>query len=128
MGLVKKCRNIQTGEIFAVKIIKSREEEMIQNIRKEYLHLSKMFHENIIRVLELLIDRNLGEIYLIMEYFESRELFVVISSIGHYDGRIIRKNCESVIYPTTKGDQVSSLSWSGSSRPKAKQHSCLQRR
>ena len=70
---------------------------MLLNIQNEFEHLVKIEHENIIRVYELLIDKDKGEIYLLMEYFEGKELFMLISEVGNYDGNIIRKNsCKNV--------------------------------
>ena len=86
VGVVKKCRHRLTGRYFAVKIIKTRDEEVIENVKREFEHLKKLQHPNVVRVHELLIDSRLGAIYLVMELFESREMFVLLAEIGHYDG------------------------------------------
>lgn len=75
VGVVKKCQEIITGKIFAVKIVKTRDEEIIGNIKKEFQHLKNLSHKNIIRVHELLIDNVSGIVYLVLEYFEGEEMF-----------------------------------------------------
>lgn len=84
VGLVKKCRDLITKKIYAVKIIKTRNEEIIENIKKEFKNLKKIIHKNIIEVKKLLIDNLTGKIYLVMEYFEGDEMFEYISNSGSY--------------------------------------------
>ena len=50
VGVVKKCIEIKTNKIYAVKIVKTRDDEIIDNIKKEFNHLKNLRHENIIRV------------------------------------------------------------------------------
>ena len=107
MGLVKRCTELATGKIYAVKIIKSRDEEMLENIKKEYLHLRDLVHENIIKMHELLIDTKVGEVFLVMEYFSGKELFVVLSEIGYYNGLLKRRNREASFYAIAGRNQIS---------------------
>ncbi len=104
IGLVKRCTKVETGEEFAVKIIKSRDDEMLENIKNEFRHLQNLVHENIVKMHELLIDTKIGEIFLVMEYFRGKELFVMLSEIGHYNGFLTRRNCETPVYATPQRD------------------------
>ena len=70
VGTVKRCIEIKTKEVFAVKIIKTRNEEIINNMKKEFKRLKKLDHQNIIIVKDLLIDSMMGTLYLVMEYFK----------------------------------------------------------
>lgn len=54
-------------------------------MKNEFQHLTKLDSEHIIKVYELIIDHIEGTMYLIMECFEGKELFVLLSEIGHYD-------------------------------------------
>ncbi len=53
-------------------------------MKREFCHLETLSHPNIIDVYELLVDPQVGMIYLVMEYFEGGEMFEVLSSIGKY--------------------------------------------
>ncbi len=79
---------------------------MIANIKLEFKHLQCMEHDNIIKVHELLIDNKMGEIFLVMEYFKGKELFVMLADIGHYDGSIKRGNCENPLQTAFRGNQI----------------------
>lgn len=127
MGLVKRCRRIDSGEIFAVKIIKSRDEEMLESIKKEFQHLKDLTHKNVVQVHELFIDTQQGEVHLVMEYFEGKELFVLLSEIGHYNGRLKRGDREAPVRAAARGDQVSPQAGRCSSGPQAEQYPPLTR-
>jgi len=75
-----------------VKIIKSRDEELVSNVLKEFEKLRTLEHTNIVSVHELIIDRLLGAIYLVMELFEGREMFELLSDIGCYNGKLKRRS------------------------------------
>lgn len=63
---------------------------MILSLKNEFSHLCKLKNEHVIKVYELIIDSRNATVYLIMEYFHGKELFVLLSEIGHYDGWLIR--------------------------------------
>lgn len=94
MGTVKRCQCIKTSEYFAVKIIKSRDDELVSNVKKEFEKLRELKQENIISVNELIIDKLMGSIYLVMELFKGKEMFELLSDIGCYNGGISRASCE----------------------------------
>lgn len=106
MGTVKRCQNIKTSEYFAVKIIKSRDDELVCNVKKEFEKLKKLEHENIISVHELIIDRLLGAIYLVMELFDGREMFELLSDVGYYNGDLNRKGGQVSFQTAGSGHQV----------------------
>ena len=94
MGTVKRCQCIKTSDYFAVKIIKSRDDELVANVKKEFEKLKELQHENIISVHELVIDKMLGAIYLVMELFKGKEMFELLSDIGCYNGGLSRTSCQ----------------------------------
>ena len=58
---------------------------------KEFEKLKTLEHQNIISVHELIIDKLLGAMYLVMELFNGKEMFELLSDIGYYNGKITRK-------------------------------------
>lgn len=84
---------ISTGKTYAVKIIQTRDEEMIVSLRNEFNHICKLKHENVIKVYELIIDPQNATVHLIMELFDGKELFILLSEIGHYSGMLRRRRC-----------------------------------
>lgn len=86
VGTVKRCQCLKTNKFFAVKIIKSRDDELVFNVKKEYEKLRELQHGNIVSVHELIIDKLLGAIYLVMELFEGKEMFELLSDFGYYNG------------------------------------------
>lgn len=84
LGVVKKAIDVKTGDIVAVKIINSRDEEIVFQIKNEFLNLKKIDHINIIKVKQLLIDNMKAKVYMIMEYFECVEMFDYIVEKGQY--------------------------------------------
>ena len=89
-------------------------------MKNEFKHLLKLKNENVIKVTELIIDSPNATVYLIMEYFEGKELFVLLSEIGHYNGFLIRGSRQESIQTTTLWNCISSQKWNYSSRFKTK--------
>ena len=50
MGLVKKCVEKDTGKVFAVKIIRVKDDELVTNLLNEFKHLKKLENENLIKI------------------------------------------------------------------------------
>ncbi len=92
MGTVKRCECVSTKKTYAVKIIKTRDDEIIGNAKKEFERLKKINHDNIIAVHELLIDNLVGNVYLVMEFFNGQEMFQLLTEIGCYDGELNREH------------------------------------
>lgn len=67
-----------------MKMVRTRDEEIVENMIKEFNHLQKLDHENIIRVYELIREKSSGCIYLVMEFFDGIEMFQYISECGKY--------------------------------------------
>ena len=90
VGLVKRCRELETGREFAVKLIQTRDDEMVLNMKAEFEHVAKLQHENVVRVYELIVDARNGTVHLVMELFQGKELFALLTEVGHYDGEVNR--------------------------------------
>lgn len=116
---MKRCQDIKTSEYYAVKIIKSRDEELVMNVVKEFEKLKTLEHHNIIRVHELIIDKLLGAMYLVMELFKGREMFELLSDIGFYNGNLSRKGGQVYLQATPRGHPVSPQAGRRAQRPEA---------
>jgi serine/threonine protein kinase len=84
VGMVYKYTKRATGVDYAVKIMKTRDEEMIYQIKEEFRFMRELDHENIIKVYELYIDTDHARVYLVMEYMKGIEMFEYIQKIDHY--------------------------------------------
>ena len=73
-GAVDLRKNLQTGQLFAIKTHTTRDPEDIEAIRKEFLKVRALDHPNILKYHELYIDTNEGKVYLVMEYFNGSNL------------------------------------------------------
>ena len=98
---------------------------MLENIKKEFHHLKDLVHKNIVQVHELFIDTKQGEVHLVMEYFEGKELFVLLSEIGYYNGLLSRGDRKAPFRAAARGHQVSAQERSRAPRPQAEQYSSL---
>lgn len=88
--MVKRCIEKSSGLEFAVKIVRTNDEEIVENMIKEFNHLKKIHHRNIIQVKELIKEKESGIYYLIMELFHGMEMFLYISEIGTYSEKIAK--------------------------------------
>ncbi|KAL4484945.1 hypothetical protein ABPG74_020122 [Tetrahymena malaccensis] len=91
VGLVKKAVRKSDGQVFAVKTVRTRDEETIENIKQEFLHLKQLNHPNIVKVYELYIDNFSGKIHSVMELINGKEMFEVIHELGHYSELVASK-------------------------------------
>lgn len=102
VGTVKRCQHVKSSEYYAVKIIKSRDDELVSNVKKEFEKLKELQHGNIISVHELIIDKMLGAIYLVMELFKGKEMFELLSDIGSYNGGFRRASGKVPLQATAR--------------------------
>jgi len=97
-GKVHKCKNKNTGNIFAVKIIskaKLKPKDVIL-IRQEKNILNLIKHENIIGLKDYFEDKE--NIYFITEFYEGGDLFSYIDKKNSMGEQISEKNCARIIY------------------------------
>jgi hypothetical protein len=122
VGLVKRCRELATDREFAVKIIQTRDDEMVLNLKAEFEHVARLSQDNVVRVYELIVDRRNGTVHLIMELFDGQELFVLLAEVGHYDGGVIRDCGQGTVPTTALWDDVPPQARGHPPRPQAQQH------
>ena len=97
VGVVKRCVEVSTGKSVAVKIINTRDEEIVLQLKKEFEHLVVLKSDHIVEVFELIIDHRNGKVYLVMECFEGKELFILLTETGCYNGWLRRDHCQGVV-------------------------------
>lgn len=79
-GVVKKAIDRKTQEKFAVKIVRTRDEEATVRIVEEFRRISRIDHQGVIKLHKLFIDAAHEKIYLLMEYFDGDTLMNFIAS------------------------------------------------
>lgn len=85
-GLVRRCIRKSDGKEFAVKIVRTRDEEISSQLIEEFRNISKLQHKNIVQVFELYIDVHRAKIYSIQELISGGEMFQYIVNCGSYTG------------------------------------------
>lgn len=73
-------------ELFAVKIVKTRDVEIIRSVIKEFKHLQMLDHKNIVKLIELYIDFRTNKIHLVMELVQFREMLDILKDRRKYTG------------------------------------------
>lgn len=72
----------------AVKITRTRDEEIFDQIKREFKNMKDLDHRNVIDFQELYYDSYKGRVYLVMEYFKGEEMEVLVEKNGRYNGKI----------------------------------------
>jgi len=83
-GEVKMCKNCQTEQLYAMKIVskdlmKKRKngnsaETYFEDIKREIAIMKKLLHPNVLRLFEVLDDPKVNKLYLILEYMSKGDL------------------------------------------------------
>jgi serine/threonine protein kinase/cell division protein FtsN len=82
-GIVYKVRDLETGEIIALKVLKpgiASDQEMQQNLRKEVCLARKVTHKNVCRIYDF--NRSNGMACLSMEFVEGENLLSKLRRVG----------------------------------------------
>lgn len=90
VGSVWRCRLRATGEMFAVKVFRTRDNEILGNIKREFKHLKKLKHKNVVYMREIYMNMREGEVHLVMEFFDGKEMFAVLTESGRYSEDVAR--------------------------------------
>lgn len=67
---VSKCTEKKSGEVRAVKIMRTDDEEKLMAAQNEYKIQKELKHPNIIEVKEMFFENVRNTIYTVMEYVE----------------------------------------------------------
>lgn len=55
-GVVRRCRDMKTGEAFAIKTIRKSRVSRVESLRREIEILAKVQHPNIIKLIDVYED------------------------------------------------------------------------
>jgi len=104
-SVVKKCVDVQSGIMYAMKTIQKKYEEDVIVGKREIMVMKHMKHRNIIRLYD--IFETPREMSLIMEYANAGEIFDVIASRGPFSepevARIIQQILSALEYMHNMG-------------------------
>ena len=71
---IYKCRHSNSDKEYALKEITIDKNKNKLNIKREFEIMRKLNHENIVKIHDVIIDRQLNNIYFIMDYYEYGDL------------------------------------------------------
>jgi len=95
-GIVRKCADKDTTEIFAVKTIKKNKVGRIDSLRREVQILQAVDHPNIIKLRDIYEDDKY--LHLVMELCEGGELFDrIIAKTQSPEGHYSEKDCAKLV-------------------------------
>jgi hypothetical protein len=85
-GLVKQCLNKETNKIYAAKIIRTNDIEVLKAIKNEF-HIQKLLtHPNIVKAYEMFYNPITSRVKIMMEMVNGCELFDPIRTEGPFPG------------------------------------------
>ncbi|CAK76936.1 unnamed protein product (macronuclear) [Paramecium tetraurelia] len=92
-AVVKVAKKKDTDEIFAVKIVRSGDQEIQNNVKRTFNNTRCLRHPNIAQDIELFINEKMETSYLIMEYcaFDSLESIIKKRKLTIMELRIVIK-------------------------------------
>lgn len=70
---MKKCQSLVDNKIYAVKIMRTTESEIIEQAKNEFANLNALNHELIIKVYEMFINKSKGRVNIVMEFMDGFE-------------------------------------------------------
>ena len=77
-GEVRLCKEKQSNELFAIKIIKRAGDEL-DALKMEIAIMKQLRHENCVCLYEVMDDPNINKLYLVMEYMKGGDLMKVVN-------------------------------------------------
>ena len=91
---MKICVHRETGEEFAVKIIRNKNEAQ-ESAENEFFILQQLNHENIVRPHELIKTEK--DLFIVMELVRGDELLSKLCNDGKFEERLSRKLFKQVL-------------------------------
>ena len=86
---VRLSKNKATNEVFAVKIMQKGRHQMVQ---QEIAILTALSHPNVIKLYEVIDDKKVNKVYLILEYLQKGDLMRIVESEGPYKDNVQLKD------------------------------------
>ncbi|KAL8997844.1 MAG: hypothetical protein Q9188_006231 [Gyalolechia gomerana] len=109
-GTVKLGRNLDTGELVAVKIVRRnarkrrlrRMEDPAEMIKREIAVLKKARHPHVVSLLEVIDDVQFGKVYLVLEFVELGEIVwrkMTFKNIAKFEMSRIKRELDGAFDP-----------------------------
>lgn len=86
-GLARRYEKRESGISYAVKITRTRDEEIFSQIKREFGFMRQIKHDNIIRAFELYYDEIKSRVFYVMEFVEGNNLEETIKQRGIIKGK-----------------------------------------
>lgn len=127
-GDVRKCRRRSDNRIFAVKVIRNGDTEIILSAITSFNIARDLHHPSVIKPQELFVDRETEKIFYVMEYCEYSSLQIFFENLWGISPKKARRNrrlpsirsfsnhCESPQLESNSSNASSSTSISSSHR------------
>lgn len=90
-GIARRYEKRTCGESFAVKITRTRDEEIFSQIKNEFKFMRDVCHKNVIRAFELYYDDIKGKVFYVMEFVEGCNLEEEIQKRGRLNGKLFKR-------------------------------------
>jgi len=84
VGTVKRATSKDKKEEFAVKVVRTRDMELLLNLKNEFSNLKRLDHPNIVKVFELHYDPKTAKVYIVQELVKGREMLEMLQELGAY--------------------------------------------
>ena len=109
-ALVKQCINRETQKLYAVKIIRTSDIELIKAIKSEFYIQKSLSHQNIVKAYEMFYNPVTSRIKIIMELAKGNELLEHIRKRGPLPGNgfthINRRRGKANIFGNSKRNRI----------------------
>ena len=87
-GLVKQCLNKETNKLYAAKIVRASDIEVLKAIKNEF-HIQKLLsHPNIVKAYEMFYNPITSRVKIVMEMVNGCGLFDPIRTNGPFPGNL----------------------------------------
>jgi len=106
-AVVKKIVKIETDKLYVAKVVRTRDQEYIDQLTREFNIIKKLQHDHIVKAEELFIDMESGNAQIVLEYCEGQTLQELIEEKIKLDEKwlveIIRQIVTALDYLHSKG-------------------------
>ena len=88
-GIVRRYEKRSTKASVAVKVTRTRDDEIFSQIKEEFKKMRQLKHRGVVRYEEMYYDELRGKVFCVMELFEGREMKQVIEHRGPFSGKFV---------------------------------------
>ena len=78
-SVVHLCKEKATGNLFAVKVLRNKDPDLMRNLKEQFRILKNLSHDNIIKAHNLFVNEKIGVCHLVTDYCEYENLRVFLN-------------------------------------------------